>query len=932
MPATSPDEALHIDDSPTGKYFVWFWAFPTDIEAAKKFLATLIGNRPGVRAVIDQGTAGDVARAMYQSKYFTGVHKGDDEANIGDYAKNVAAKALPIESALSLAGWEPEHAGPALEDPSTVRVLANVAEERVSEVVHRSHGFGTVLLAGLVIGTLGLGTRAAHARALAQERGRVVMTVLGHHTRRRASRLARGARVRGRRGRERVRRLRADVEEPRRRRPRGLVRRLGRVPRAATTARMARARGAIARAQLELGMPDSVIPVEDEWQGLVHALAKTPGTTAKGDLQDLYNRLCAAQGKPIDLSRMPQPTATDADLGVFKAADAAIKAGETAARRVAPSKGTGTLLFVGVGLGLGLRRRSQGGAPMMASTVSPMTVMSHVESDTISDLTRFIEDQARRHCVRIVLAQKIGEAHHTVNEWLIAEMLDARSRKRGDLSLQFELYGAEIGEVRVLPRGVVKGIDVVGDGGVCHCRRRVVVVVHPLGFQGCEEALGNGIVETVAGATHAGDDAGGLERRPVLLARVRAAAVGVVDQRSRGAPRSQGSIQGCPSQGGVIRLAGRPADDTPREEVQEDGEIQPSRDRPDVGDVPHPSFVGSAGVEVPLEHVRRDGIVVARVGRVDEPSLSPAAEALLTHQSLNPLLADAQPLVAQLEMNPRASIDAAAAFVGKGYLNAQPSVFGSSRRRRTLLHRVVAALRNAQDLAHDDDGEGHLLRGYEVELHSLSFAKKVAAAFRMSLAHALHDTGLREAHTLRESVAYGVFAFRSDSSVPAGRFVFRIEAGTDLQGRTVTPDERGLIAMLMQHTESSARLSLGHSREIVDQYQTLLGQGTGHLTRLLEQAYARIRVLEARETEAMNLRDKLQSAAAERAGQLEALKRKDEMRKFALEKLGPMVPIIMAKLLGSGVGAAARPRPAQEAPSRVRRRPWPMSPPRRTAT
>ena len=63
----------------------------------------------------------------------------------------------------------------------------------------------------------------------------------------------------------------------------------------------------------------------------------------------------------------------------------------------------------------------------MTATISPMEVTSVVESDIVSDLTRFIEDQARRHCTRIVLAQKVGETHHTVNEWLIAEMLDART-------------------------------------------------------------------------------------------------------------------------------------------------------------------------------------------------------------------------------------------------------------------------------------------------------------------------------------------------------------------------------------------------------------------------------------------------------------------------------------------------------------------------
>jgi hypothetical protein len=179
-----------------------------------------------------------------------------------------------------------------------------------------------------------------------------------------------------------------------------------------------------------------------------------------------------------------------------------------------------------------------------------------------------------------------------------------------------------------------------------------------------------------------------------------------------------------------------------------------------------------------------------------------------------------------------------------------------------------------------------------------------------SLAHVLHATGLREAQTLRESITYGVFAFRADSPAPVGRIVFRIDTGTGgWLGSADTPDERGITAMLMRHTESSARLSLGHSREIVDQYQTLLGTEHTHHTRLLEQAYARIRVLEGRESEALELREKLQSHSFEREAQVDALKRKDEMRKFAIEKLGPVIPIVISKLLGgapaSGNAAAS---------------------------
>ena len=186
-----------------------------------------------------------------------------------------------------------------------------------------------------------------------------------------------------------------------------------------------------------------------------------------------------------------------------------------------------------------------------------------------------------------------------------------------------------------------------------------------------------------------------------------------------------------------------------------------------------------------------------------------------------------------------------------------------------------------------------------------------------SLAHVIYGAGLREAQALREAVSYGVFAFRADTPGPVGRFVFRIEAGSGWLAQADTPDERGLMAMLMRHTDSSARLSLGHSREIVDQYQTLLTQQQAHDQRLLEQAYARIRALEARESEALELHEKLQSHTAERDAQLEALRRKDEMRKFALEKLGPIVPIMVAKLLGGAPANETSVPPSVAAAARV---------------
>jgi hypothetical protein len=132
---TSPNEALHVDNSPNGYYFVWFWAFPTDVDAAKKFLQVLVGQRPEVRTLLEhEGSAADVARAMYKSKYYSGVHS-DPEANITDYARAVAAKLEPIRAALSLMGWTPAKADAPLEAPSPIAVLKEVATDRAVDIV-----------------------------------------------------------------------------------------------------------------------------------------------------------------------------------------------------------------------------------------------------------------------------------------------------------------------------------------------------------------------------------------------------------------------------------------------------------------------------------------------------------------------------------------------------------------------------------------------------------------------------------------------------------------------------------------------------------------------------------------------------------------------------------------------------------------------------
>ena len=70
-----------------------------------------------------------------------------------------------------------------------------------------------------------------------------------------------------------------------------------------------------------------------------------------------------------------------------------------------------------------------------------------------------------------------------------------------------------------------------------------------------------------------------------------AAAVGMVDQPGQRTPRQKRSAESSQGQIPMQTITNRPADDTAGEEVDDDGQIQPSFAGPDIGDVCSPLLV-----------------------------------------------------------------------------------------------------------------------------------------------------------------------------------------------------------------------------------------------------------------------------------------------------------------------------------------------------
>lgn len=75
---------------------------------------------------------------------------------------------------------------------------------------------------------------------------------------------------------------------------------------------------------LSRNIDPTVVPAEDEWQGLLRAMKIEDGVITKGDMDDLISRLAQA-GVKLDFSKAPQPNSTDVDLEVFKSTDKATK-------------------------------------------------------------------------------------------------------------------------------------------------------------------------------------------------------------------------------------------------------------------------------------------------------------------------------------------------------------------------------------------------------------------------------------------------------------------------------------------------------------------------------------------------------------------------------------------------------------------------------
>ena len=151
--------------------------------------------------------------------------------------------------------------------------------------------------------------------------------------------------------------------------------------------------------------------------------------------------------------------------------------------------------------------------------------------------------------------------------------------------------------------------------------------VEQFAFEGREETLGHGVVESIPDRAHRRHHAPSSAALPEGEGGILATLVGVVDDRIWTA-LLHGHLQGVEHEFGAQVRGHRPAHDSAAEHVEDDGQVHESRQSRHVSDVSHSQPVWSIGMEAALDQVRRRaGLGVAACVRGPLRRLTPAKPA-----------------------------------------------------------------------------------------------------------------------------------------------------------------------------------------------------------------------------------------------------------------------------------------------------------------
>ncbi len=237
----------------------------------------------------------------------------------------------------------------------------------------------------------------------------------------------------------------------------------------------------------------------------------------------------------------------------------------------------------------------------------------------------------------------------------------------------------------------------------------------------------------IGACRHALADVAPLQQRAEGLAAVLAAPVAVEDEALGAAPCPQRLLQGIDDQVAAHVIGQGPADDAPRAEVDDDGQVEPFVRIGDEGNVARPDLVGAGWQGLAQEQIGRGGIGAAVAGFWRAGLRLEGAQALLLHEP--PDAAGAADDAFCRELLPDATVTVAPSVMmedGADGLGQRSILHAALRGRGGVVIAAARHLENRADTAHTvpcgvGDGGDHLAQlswGLEPRI--------IAAFFKMS--------------------------------------------------------------------------------------------------------------------------------------------------------------------------------------------------------
>jgi hypothetical protein len=164
--------------------------------------------------------------------------------------------------------------------------------------------------------------------------------------------------------------------------------------------------------------------------------------------------------------------------------------------------------------------------------------------------------------------------------WSSQDLVETLSAR---LVSRFELLGTQPAEMAVAARSIVEGVDVIRHVG---CRQLSVLVdlfLDPLFLQAAEERLGDGIVPAVAFAAHTRLEVIRAAESPPRVAAVLGSLIGVNQRAARSSSSPHRHQHGIEHELSVNGGPSSPSHDHAREQIHDDGQVEPALPRPNVG-------------------------------------------------------------------------------------------------------------------------------------------------------------------------------------------------------------------------------------------------------------------------------------------------------------------------------------------------------------